>query len=125
MSYPLMHAPNLTLDQRRDELSARVAYFAWCLLRLAYTPMQCVPCTACGQPGPGDWCNTCDVQGNHPILLHPHLTAPLCRTCVADNVTCPICRITPEDGPAEIDFFGPEPPGDGDMFTQVAGYSGP
>ena len=111
-----------TLQERRNELSARVAYFAYCLVTFPLQPHQRVPCTCCGQPGPGDWCNTCEVHGNHPLPNQPQLITPVCNACMADNVVCPICGVAPADGPAEEDMIPPGPaPGDGVAQLQHVG----
>ena len=59
------------------------------------------------------WCNTCEVQGNRPLQGTPfaHLITPLCRQCVADNIKCPVCKVTPGSGPQEEWFLPPEQEG--------------
>ena len=72
--------PN-TLAQRRAELAASMAYFAH-VLRVANPPLQPhqrFPCYQCGQAAPGDWCNTCEILGNHPLREQPNLITPYCH----------------------------------------------
>ena len=94
-----------SLQERRDDPVARVAFFAYCLITYAIHPGERQPCVCCGQPGPGDWCNTCDVAGNRPLAgfphFKPHLVTPMCNRCVRDNVKCVVCNTRPEEGPPD------------------------
>ena len=85
-----------SLHERRDEPSARAAFFAYASAFVPATPHNKMSCNACGQPGPGNWCNICE-------LAHPNsgMFPPLCNTCVADDVECPICGTRPSQGPRE------------------------
>ena len=95
-----------TLAQRRAELSASMAYFAH-VLRVANPPLQPhqrFPCYQCGQAAPGDWCNTCETLGNHPLREQPDIVTPYCHACMAANLECRVCGVRPSDGPADADF---------------------
>lgn len=111
-----------SLAERREERSARAAFTAYAIVRLRnsrpLTPNERISCICCGQPGPGDWCNTCEVAGNHPVPSQPHIITPLCNSCVADNMKCPICGTKPADGPADEDFA----PVGGVDALQIAGW---
>ena len=97
--------PN-SLAQRRAELSASMAFFAF-MLREATPPLQPhqrFPCYQCGQAAPGDWCNTCETLGNHPLREQPNIVTPYCHACMAANLECRVCDVRPSDGPTDADF---------------------
>ena len=83
------------LAQRRAELSASMAYFAHVLTRATppLQPHQRFPCYQCGQAAPGDWCNTCETLGNHPLREQPNLITPYCHVCMAANLECRVCDV--------------------------------
>ena len=113
-----------TLAQRRAELAASMAYFAH-VLRTAVPPLEAhqrFPCYQCGQAGPGDWCNTCEVLGNRPLREQPHLVTPFCHACMAANVQCRVCGVRPDDGPDDAAFqVAGVPLGPDGAAIQVAG----
>ena len=93
------------LEERRNEPAARVAFYAYCLITFAIDLAQRFPCVCCGQPGPAQWCDTCELAGNRPLAGPPHfrpdLNTPMCNRCVHDNVACLVCGTRPEDGPPD------------------------
>jgi hypothetical protein len=97
-----------TLAERREDPVARVAFYAYCLFTFVIAPAQRYPCVTCGQPGPAQWCNNCDMAGNHPLAgpphFQPHLITPMCNACIHDNVKCLVCDVHPEDGPPDEAF---------------------
>lgn len=102
--YSTFYTPEL--QQRRDEQSARAAYFAHTVALHEVDPRQRFPCYTCGSPGPAKWCNTCDVAGNRPLHItgFSHYITPMCNACVADDVKCLICGIKPSEGPTDLDL---------------------
>ena len=94
-----------TLEQRRENWAARVAYFAHVLNTHVIEPARRYMCYCCGAPGPGNWCNTCEVQGNCPIPGQPRMITPICNACSAMNLTCPICGVAPADGPSDLEVM--------------------
>jgi len=102
-----MQAPTIdtftlpTLAERRNERSARVAYFAWVLTEHT-RQFQGVPfelqewrviaaCVSCGA-NTGNWCDTCELQGRHFYASwgQQMVGSPLCTRCETDHV-CLIC----------------------------------
>ena len=98
-----------TIEDRRDSWAARVAYYAWVLTAYVIPRARKYMCHCCGEPGPGDWCNMCEVRGNHPIRGQPSMITPICRACIALDLTCPICDTKPSEGPSDAQLapFGP------------------
>ena len=105
-----------TLPQRRRELSASMAYFAYFLTTPQAQHVQPVlrfPCYHCGQPAPGNWCNTCEIMGNRPLRERPDLVTPYCNACFEADLTCRVCGTRPSEGPDEMAMLPPPPPGGG------------
>ena len=90
-----------SLEQRRANWAARVAYYAWVLNNYPIEPAGRYMCYCCGAPGPANWCNTCEFRDNRPVPGQPHMITPICNTCVTMNLTCPICHVNPTDGPSD------------------------
>lgn len=93
--------PNL--DQRRKEPAASWAHYATVVAhaREVFGPDHIViPCITCGADGKNDWCNTCEVRGNH-LPEAKGLVTPMCRQCEADDVKCRICGMRPSEGPSD------------------------
>ena len=97
-------APLYTRAVRRESKAARAAFFAHCLnMPGGLLPHERVPCVCCGQGGPGDWCNTCQIRGNHMgrYAGMDHMITTVCNACARDDVKCTVCGVRPSEGPSE------------------------
>jgi hypothetical protein len=97
-----------TLAQRRAEASATWAHFANVVTRATTggqgeSPDLILPCFTCGAVGNADWCNQCELEGNHPLKADG-LVTPMCRSCLADNVECRVCATRPSEAPSDSDM---------------------
>ena len=101
---PVMTYAVPTIEQAREEWSARVALWAHLQTNYVIPRARRYMCYCCGRAGPNDWCNTCQVRGNHPIPGQPAMVTPICNECTALNLKCPVCGVKPQDGPQDTDF---------------------
>ena len=125
MQYSTYTIVGITQAMSRSDRAARAAYVAE-MLRINPGWEQTHPtlglvCITCGELGATqDWCNTCEVMGNHPYHDYPNIITPMCRPCIQADIKCPVCLVRPSDGPDDMSFM---PPGLGadDVAMQIAG----
>jgi len=128
MVYSTYTIAGITQAMRRSDKAARAAYVAE-MLRLNPGWEQTHPylgmvCMTCGELGAtNDWCNTCELMGNHPNPWYPGFITPMCRTCIQDDIRCPVCLVRPSDGPDDMSFMPPDP-GPDVVAMQIAGTHG-
>ena len=60
----------------------------------------------CGQPGPGDWCNTCQLNAL-TRWLSTHTSSPLSALHVLPSMPSALseCGVTPDDCPHDLDML--------------------
>ena len=84
------------MEQRREELSARLAVYSIAMARHKVAPLTpeapMLPmCGGCGS-ATGSWCDACEARGLYFRFPEGHVAvgSPLCIQCENDGC-CPIC----------------------------------